>query len=346
VRIELSRFDGYFQGRPPLDRIVVGFIGDPNTMVANILAGAVDLIPPPWVAVDAALDLRRRWEGTGNQVRLDIAPFVVYHELQYRSDTAKPANGLTNRLVRQALYQAIDRKGLVDAIVEGVGPTADSWYRPDDPMRADVETAIPQYPYDATRAQQLLAQAGWNRGADGVLVHAQTGERFETTLWTRPRIGDKAVTVAADYWKAIGVDAGIYVVPPAREEDREYTSSYPGALMTASGIDVAGSGYLPRIDAREVSGPANRWGGRNKGGYSNPKVDQLWDRLNTTVEPLARLALQREQAQEVLGDVAGMMLYWEVGVTLALRGVQADITPTNPGWNAFEWNKADVDPRL
>jgi peptide/nickel transport system substrate-binding protein len=206
-------------------------------------------------------------------------------------------------------------------------------------MRRDVETAIPQYPYDTTRAQQLLAQAGWNRGVDGVMVHGQTGERFETNVWTRPRIGEKAVTVAADYWKAIGVDAGIYVVPPAREEDREYTSSYPGALMTASGIDVAGSGYLPRIDSREISGPGNRWGGRNKGGYANPKADELWDRLNTTVEPRARLALQREQAQEILADVAGMMLYWEVGGTLALRGVKADITPTNPGWNAFDWDK-------
>jgi hypothetical protein len=68
-------------------------------------------------------------------------------------------------------------------------------------MRKDVENAIPQYAYDTRRAQQLLTDVGWNRGGDGVFVHGLTGERFETTLWTRPRIGEKAVTVAADYWR-------------------------------------------------------------------------------------------------------------------------------------------------
>ena len=45
-------------------------------------------------------------------------------------------------------------------------------------LRPEVESAIPQYPYDPARAQQLLAQAGWIRGADGSLVHS-SGERFD-----------------------------------------------------------------------------------------------------------------------------------------------------------------------
>jgi hypothetical protein len=57
--------------------------------------------------------------------------------------------------------------------------------------------------------------------------------------------------------EVIGVDAGIYVVPRPRE-DREYVQ-LPRALMTASGIDVAGSGYL-RARLAQVASPANRWG--------------------------------------------------------------------------------------
>ena len=41
-------------------------------MVANIVAGQVDVLVSTGVDLDAALELRRRWEGTGNQVRADF----------------------------------------------------------------------------------------------------------------------------------------------------------------------------------------------------------------------------------------------------------------------------------
>lgn len=70
--LDLARFDDYYRGRPPLDRIVVRFVGDPNALVAGILAGELDVVLPVTVDLDAALDLKRRWEGTGNQVTVCI----------------------------------------------------------------------------------------------------------------------------------------------------------------------------------------------------------------------------------------------------------------------------------
>jgi ABC-type transport system substrate-binding protein len=80
--LELSRFDAYYQGRPPFDRIVVRFIGDPNALVANIVAGDVDVVLPVTVDLETALDLRRRWEGTGNQVRVDLTGLLPQLEMQ------------------------------------------------------------------------------------------------------------------------------------------------------------------------------------------------------------------------------------------------------------------------
>src|SRR5439155_10307820 len=59
-----QRFDGYYQGRPPLDRVIIQFVSDPNTMVAQVLAGDVD-VAANGVDIDAAVDVKRRWEGTG-----------------------------------------------------------------------------------------------------------------------------------------------------------------------------------------------------------------------------------------------------------------------------------------
>ena len=47
VELQFDRFDGYYLGRPPLDTVVVRYIKDGNTMVANILSGTVDVVVPP-----------------------------------------------------------------------------------------------------------------------------------------------------------------------------------------------------------------------------------------------------------------------------------------------------------
>ncbi|TMB88579.1 MAG: hypothetical protein E6J45_11230, partial [Chloroflexi bacterium] len=109
--MELARFDGYWQGRPALDGMIVKFVFDPNTMVANVLAGAIDLLVPPTIDVDAAAQLKQRWEGTGNTVRVEPVSRFVYAELQFRPELARPVNGIRDHTVREALYRAIDRQG-------------------------------------------------------------------------------------------------------------------------------------------------------------------------------------------------------------------------------------------
>src|SRR5439155_12113037 len=141
----------------------------------------LDVVLPVTVDLDAALDLRRRWEGSGNTVQVDVSGQLPQLEIQYRPEVARPRSGFLNPLVRQAFYQAIDRQTLTDVMTQGLAPVADSWYWPTHPQRGEVESAIPRYPYDPTHALSLLAQAGWSRGADGALVNG-AGERLEVPL--------------------------------------------------------------------------------------------------------------------------------------------------------------------
>src|SRR4051812_13774906 len=61
--VEAARFDDYYLGRPPLDSIVVRFVTDPNTQVANVLAGAVDVVltgaSGTGLSVDQAIEVKR-----------------------------------------------------------------------------------------------------------------------------------------------------------------------------------------------------------------------------------------------------------------------------------------------
>lgn len=339
VQMEFARFDDYFLGRPPLDTVVVRFLADPNTMVANMLAGTLDAVLPEGVDLDAAAELKRRWEGTGNQVIVGLTGALRNVEIQHRPDLARPSNSWTNRQVRQAFFYATDRRALADVMTQGLAQVADNWIPPTNELYPRVQASIPQYGYDPSRAQQLLAQAGWVRSAGGVLVHQATGERFETELRHSPGAGaEKGVNVVADSWKAVGVEPDINIIPSARSRDREYRSTFPGAGITANTID---SFYTDLLHSKYIANNANRWAGVNRIGYSNPRVDALYDQLTATIAPADRVILHSQLIQEVLTDVARIPLYWELSPVLALKGVKniGENAENVNTWNMFEWDK-------
>jgi peptide/nickel transport system substrate-binding protein len=338
--MEFVRFDDFYRGRPPLDRVLIKFLGDPNTLVANILAGEVDVVLPSSVEVDAALEVRKRWEGTGNQVRFALQGILWYMQLQARPEYARPANGLTNRTVRQALYQAIDRPNLAEVMTAGLAPTADSWLEPTHPMRAQLESAIPSYPYDPARSRQLLQEAGWVLGPGGTLVDPRTQAPFELEVWGRQGRGEtKIATVVADNWNDVGVQAKPNFIPAARVNDAEYVNTHPGAY-TNTQSKAFDTFFTDKLHSRNAPTPANRWQGTNRGGYSNPRLDSLLDQLVGTIDPRERLPLMRAALQEQLGEVALMPLFWDVSPVLSVRGVSGPITADKDVIALFyQWRK-------
>jgi peptide/nickel transport system substrate-binding protein len=339
AQIELARFDDYWRGRPPLDRVIVRFLGDANTMVANVLSGAVDVVLPPAVAVESALEVRDRWQGTGNQVLIGPNPILYGLFVQLRPDIARPPNGITNATVRQGLYSALDRAQIVEAGFSTAGVVADSWVSTSDPLRVQLEGAIPKYPYDVGQAQRLLADAGWMRGADGVLASQSTHDRFEIEISGAPRREtERMQAVIRDQLKAVGADASIYNFPPALATDNEARTTRPGVTLNGTGVPGL---WGKNMHTSSIPGPQNRWVGSNWPGYSNPTTDARLDRLLATIPTAERIPLQREILQSILTDLPLMPIYWDVTPVLALASVKG--IPGGEGsyhtWNFFEWDK-------
>jgi peptide/nickel transport system substrate-binding protein len=98
---------------------------------------------------------------------------------------------------------------------------------------------------------------------------------------------------------------------------------------------------VDRLHTRNVTSEANRWVGSNRGGYSNPRVDDLLDRMVVTIAPAERLALHHELLREQMGDVALMPLYWDLDPILMLKGVRGVATPSGAVnlANILQWDK-------
>ncbi len=336
--MELSRFDDYYLGRTLIDGVTMRFLSDPNTMVANILSGAVDVVLPLGVRVDDALELKQRWEGTGNRVVADLSGRLRHIEIQHRPEWAEPKDAMTNRLVRQGAYHATDRRSLIDLMNPGLNvPEADSWFSPHNVLRPRVESAIPRFPYNLTQAQQLLTQAGWIKDASGLLRHQSTGQPFRLLTWNTQSSGaEREMNAIAASWKVAGIEMEQYIVPSALLNDRE-------ARAKLAGVGITGSGVLPTVtrwQTKNSTAVENRWTGSNRGGYSNPTADALVDRLQVTIPADERVALHRQILQEMMGDVVIMPLFWDLDPILLLKHVRGVDSPTGSvNYNVLEWDR-------
>jgi peptide/nickel transport system substrate-binding protein len=319
--MELGRFDDYYGGRPPLDTVLIKFFHDANTIIANLLSGAVDVSIRPQIDLSSAIELKDRWERSGHKAFIEPSGRIHYGEAQRRPDFAKPRNGMTETLVRRAFMMALDRQLLSDTFSQGFAPLADSYVAPDDPLRPDVEAAIMKFPYDLAGANRLLADAGWTRGSDGLLIHRDTGEQFEGEVWASPEAFNKEEpTVLANGWNQLGARLSVYQIPVARSNDRELAARSP--TFTVSSGQAPSTWYTPdRLHSRFIAAPANSWAGRNKFGQANAEIDGLLDRLQTTIDPRARVDLHRQLVAAESQDVSFFPIYWEVVPIFVAKGI-------------------------
>jgi peptide/nickel transport system substrate-binding protein len=330
--LEFSRFDDYYRGRPPLDQVIARVTPDSNAMVANLLAGTVDVLIDVNVALDTAVEIRQRWEGTGNRVFFVSSGGVRWLEMQLRPEYARPLNGFIHPAVRQAFAHGTNRDQLNEIMTYGFSEVADSWIARNDERRPQVEDAIRQWPYDPARAQQLLAQAGWARGSDGVLVHQPSGERFELEIRaTQAGDSQKFLNVLGDDWKALGVQPTLYEIPAALTSNNEFRATLSGITHVSGAVNNAS-----RFHSRNNASAENRWVGV-RGGYVNPRQDALADRVDTAITAADRVSSLRELLQEVTTNLPLIPLYWGIDSGFTVAGVTG--VTTSSAWNAAEWDK-------
>lgn len=117
-----------------------------------------------------------------------------------------------DKLTRQGLSHALNRQGMVDAILFGNG---DVTFGPFPKTDRQYEPKVEDYnQFDVALAKSNLAEAGWVAGSDGVLE--REGVRFEFEYVVEDETTQKLVSEAvAQQFKEVGVIAKLRVVDRA-----------------------------------------------------------------------------------------------------------------------------------
>lgn len=158
-QIVVERYDDYWDEPAKLDKITFRFLPDPNARRLALEAGEVDLVLD--VAREAIADLESK-----GFVIAESAP-GAYSAMYLNISGKKGYTILQDSDVRHAIGYAIDRETMIEGLFEGLA-TDDQTMVPARLLGESNASKVEGFTYDPARAEQLLDDAGWTMGPDGV----------------------------------------------------------------------------------------------------------------------------------------------------------------------------------
>jgi peptide/nickel transport system substrate-binding protein len=314
-RVTLQAYAGYFLGRPKIDTIHIRTLGDENALFAAVLAGAVDLFMDLAMNPELGSQLQERWAATGGGTVHNLFGYTRFLTPQWRLGMQKEPT-ILDRRVRAALYHALDRPAISEAVQAGHRELVASGLLPTNHRSfAGTQDTLRAYAYDPGRARALLQEAGWTFASGSGLRFGSDGRRFETSVWANARWVQETALIA-DSWRQLGVNVEEFVIPGAMARDQEFRSTYPGWYTS--------SRYAEGILAALEEPPAtaeNRWAG-NSSGYDDPRARRLAEAFRVGLTEPDQTQAMREISTFVAGELPILVLYYEadhIGVRTGVR---------------------------
>jgi peptide/nickel transport system substrate-binding protein len=323
-------FDRYVLGRPKVDQIEIRFVQDEATIVASLLAGAVDLTLARALGPEHGFTLRDQWrEG---RVEWDQVGswFVMYPQ---HVDPNPPV--IRDVRFRRALLHATDRAELAETLIGDRTGVPHSIVHPTEPEYRDVESSIVRWDYDPRRAAQLIEATGYARGADG-FYHDAAGRRLQIELNATPNDAHlKILATLGDVWGRQGIGVDQFVIPRQRAQDQEFRATFPGFAV---------QGHPVRIEAfhsREARLPERNYAGLNNARYMSQELDGLIDGYFSTIPTADRNRFLAQIVHHVSDQAVVLPHAWRADPTAIasrLVNVGAKGPEATQAWNAHLWD--------
>ncbi|MBI3522574.1 MAG: hypothetical protein HY071_05665 [Chloroflexi bacterium] len=327
-QVILVRNDTYWKGAPLLDEYVLKVVADTTVQAAQLKTGELTL-----AQVNAA-DLATL-QGSDN-IKLYKFANNGYTYIGWRTNNAN-VPFLQDKRVRQALMYGINTDEIVKAVYFGEGSKMVAHH---PPVSWAAAKDVNQYPYDKTKAEGLLKDAGYAKGADG--IYAKDGKPIAITIVTNQ--GNKAretfLQVAVEQYKQIGVK-----ITPKLEAFESLVPKLTGGSPEVEAV-IIGWQLSAEPDpftiwhSSNVASPTKA--GNNFVGYSNPKVDALIEqgRNGPDCSQPARQKAYQEMNKILNDDVPYMFGVADGRIYAAdsrIRSLDPGSFSPNMDWNIEKW---------
>lgn len=265
-RFIFERNDNYYggpKGKASIKRIVIRTIVESNTRLAEMMSGGLDWI---WrVNADQAENLKRL-----DRFTVVNASTMRIGYLGFDASGRTGKTPMTDIRVRKAIAHAIDREGIVKALVKGKSIVVNAACFP---TQFGCTDDVAKYDYDPAKAKALLAEAGYPNG-------------FAIDFYAY-RNRDYAEAMISNL-NAVGIKAKFHYLKYAALRDKVQAGQVPFEFMTWGSYSI-----------NDVSAITSHFFKFGKDDYARDQDVKNWlDTADNSTDPAVRkanykLALQR-----------------------------------------------------
>jgi ABC-type transport system substrate-binding protein len=286
-RLVLERNPNYWGEAPLTEEIIFRPIPEEGTRMLAFQSGELDAIQSPAPADVPALEADDQ--------------FAIVRTPQLRNLWLGMVQGnetLENLALRQAIAHAINREELVQFVAEGLVDEAQGLF-PD----ALVDLSDVAYPYDPERAQELLAEAGYD--GEVIQLWAPEGRYFRGT--------EIAEAIQAQL-TAVGINTEL--------QTWEWAAYNEEILNHSQQLWIQGWGFLTG-DPDVIRALLYTDGPFNSFNLSNEQVDALFDQGIEVTDEAERQAIYDELQTLIVQDLATLVpIYNQVGFYAVTSNVE------------------------
>lgn len=287
--------DYYIDGQPAVDGIRYSIMTDESSRMAALRSGTVHMtsISPEAVQI---------LEGTSG---LDL---VEYSNFDYTylafNVTEEPFD---NPLVREAMSYAIDRELLAEIVFDGMAGVTGPVPPAQQIWAADI-SEFPSYQYDPNKAQELLAEAGY-----------EDGLKFEITTSTAYDYMVDTAVILQEILQAANVEVEIKLI-----EWGTYIDTWVNRTHQSL-IGLNGAGRTPDRALYfffHSTGAANVWG------FSDSKFDTIVEAARVEIDQENRQELYHEAQLRLVNELAPNLFLNTPSQFYAVNEVVSNFNPT------------------
>lgn len=307
--IILESFKDYYEGPAGLDKYVYRVIPDQTVQFLELVSGGIDsmsLTPYQYFYRSRTAAIEKDIER-----HKYLSPSYTY--LGYNLNDRI----LSDLRVRKALSYAIDKQGLIDGVLLGLGERCTGPFLKGTPYYSEDAN---DYSYDPEKARALLAEAGWeDESGEGILM--KDGYPLNLTIATNQgnTVREQVATVIQAQWKQIGIDTEIKIVS---------WSAFLDQFIKKKNFQIVLLGWTipPEPDPFTVWHSASSGeGGLNFVSYSNSDVDELIEQARREFNKEKRALLYREIHHRIAEDSPYTFLFYPyatIAVDKRIRGLE------------------------
>jgi peptide/nickel transport system substrate-binding protein len=285
----LEAFEGHYLGTPPTKKLIMKVIPENAQQAIMLETGEID------VAYGIHInDVRKIEDHPDLKTIRELSPRSV--DFVFNNKSTGP---VSNKLVRQAIEYAIDKKIIVDRVLNGIGLAGNQFLAPGV---FGHDATLPPSEFNVQKAKDLLAQAGYPNG-------------FDMRLWVQnDQVYHEVCQVIQSQLHEVGINVKIEVL--------EYTTLL-SMLYGGDDFDAILKFLMPvEGDGNVIAYSYYSTNPNNQTRFSSPETDDLIDRIRSTLDPDKRMELYRQFNAILRDEVPQFSVFYEEMVIAMSKNVE------------------------